>query len=453
MMKIIKTIKVTFFSILIGTSMTFATETEIESEKNISPVASHKDAKTLVDKVERIQNEIKRSHTEASVDTLRQLNKKFRELGDKEDQWEEVAKKINAHQWPSQNWKQTVGGYLFYPDNVNEILSSPYTDHLIKRIDMIWAFAISAKYNHPLGQYYLARTLDDIRSSYTTAHKPKFFNHLYKKSLTTLSSCQKHPDACYILGINYLDCSYKVGIFDFNSKKAFRLHEKAGDARNKLEALEVKRTCKKSFSPPSIQDYLLLAKEGYGPAYVKASDIAESFEEKLSYLKEAEKLDFLPALVEIGDLYKENEYFENAYKYYKKAGEKGISMGYVKISIMLLGDRELFPEYKKQLTNISQEDINNAIHYLSLAGKAKDPEGWNQLVSLYKDLYDFHKNENYNSMLRSSVEEGLRLGSSKAYHEAHTLFHDRFLDIINTYGPPPQDNLYQTIKEFLKRSY
>lgn len=452
-MQILKIIKITFFSALIGTSITFATETEIESKKNISPVTFHQDARTLVDEVERIQNEIKKNYAEARVDNLRQLNKKFRELDYKEDEWEQIAKKLYAYKWPEQNWEQTVGGYLFYPNNLNEILSSSYTEHLIKRIDMIWSFAIAAKYNHPLGQYYLAQTLDTIRSGYTNTDKPKFFIDLYEKSLKTLHLCQDHPDACYILGINHTDYSYKVGIYDFNPKKALEFHEKGEDPRNRLEALKVKRTCKKSFSPPSIQEYLTLAKEGYGPAYIEAAEIEKDFEKKLSYLQAAAKLDFSQALVEIGDLYEEKGDFENAFKYYKEAGEKGVSKGYVNISIMLLGDRELPSEYNKDLTKVSQENINKAKDYLTLAGKANDPEGWNQLTSLYKDLYDLHKDECYLSKIRSSIENGLRLGSSRAYHKAYTLFHADFSKIIQTYGSPPQDDLYKTIRRFLKRAY
>lgn len=463
-----------FVSMIIGGARVWSTEgMAIEDKENaLSHYNVVRDTILAIQVIADIQNEIKGAHKEVyegkSVATLRQLNKTFGKLRYSEESWENIAHQLNVYKWPEQNWKQSVGGHLFYPENVNDILASPFTISLVERIDMIWSFAISAKYHNPLGKYYLGWTPIRIRARYTDADRPQFLSNILRDSLNSLYQCQDHSDACYVLGVNltggfYQDQGAAFTYDEQNKLKIYkkvkdereaglRFYEKGNNLQNKLAALREKFYCRNDplVQQSMVDEYLLLAKEGCGAAYVEAAKlVGYNVDSAIFYLEEAVKLNFFQALIELGILYEEREDFENSIKYYKMGGEKGIGKGYAMISDILLGGDISFEKQVKNLPQVSEANISESIYYFTLAGKANEPEGWDQLAILYHNLYKIYKKEEYLASLASTLEKGVRMGSSCAYLQIHNLFIKSMERVVQAYGRPPQADLYKSIERFL----
>ena len=465
-------------SMIIGVGPSWSVERMNFADKENDPINSvpPQNTDTLMKNLVSIAGEIQEAHRKVykgeSVTRLHQASKAFQKLDYPQTDWQTIARQWNVYKWPGQDGKRTVGGHLFYPDNVNDLLSSRYTIGLLERIDMIWAFAIAARHQHPLGQYYLGWTLDRVRARYTKADRPEFLTSTLRDSLNTLYQCQDHPDACYVLGVNRTDCSYQGQgvIFDISEKKSIkiyekgiagrekglRFYEKGGTLQNRFAAL--KKRFYSSNDPmiqrPTADEYLVLAQEGYAPAYVEAFELMENnFNLEMYYLEEAVKLNFPQAFISMGLLYEGRKDFENAIKYYEEAGKKGVGKGYIKMSEMLSGGDLGLEKYAQNIPQISEENIQKIIHYLTLAGKADEPEGWNQLAYLYGNLYKVHHDKKYVKLLASVVEKGVRMRSDQAYAQVRDHFSKSMEDVVQTYGRPPQADLYKDIESFLNRPY
>jgi hypothetical protein len=443
--------KIIFLSFIFFNFESFSTDILIEGKENIPPISSSsKVFQSLpISEIKDIQREIEKSHQTANFKELLKVHAKFKELNYKESQWEEIAEQLKIYKWSNQNWRQTVGGHLFYPTNVPELLDSPYTEHLLKRTDMIWAFAIAAYYRHPLGQYYLAKTLNTIRSNYTDADRPKFFNELFKTSLTTLFSHLDHNDACYALGRSKVEYPY-IGD-DFIKVEPFDIFNKGTNFRNKLEAVY----CQDA-SLLYEEDYLKLGKQGCALAYREAAMCAQNIAEKEHLLQQSADLGYPSALIDLGHLYKKKEDHERAIKYYQDASEKGIAEGHIQYGICLVGDVvSNLEELKKDLSDISANIIEEATDRFALAGKSNNPRGWEYLFALKRELYKKTKSQALKKDFYDALVEGIKLGSDTAYHNMHLYFPKKnhpetFSSLVNTYGYPPQERLYKQIKSYWK---
>ncbi|WP_010301713.1 hypothetical protein [Candidatus Odyssella thessalonicensis] len=222
----------------------------------------------------------------------------------------------NPIKGPSQtDPRQIIGGHLFYPPDMNELLASYYTESLIERRDHIRGLIIATKYHSPVAEYYLTQKLAKIysRNYEDRAEEGKppvtFFDKHFKHALQELEQCTEHPDACLILGQNYALDDDTPGIVDDDDHKALQLFIRGGDARNKLEALILKQLDVRIFSEserPTIEDFLKLAEEeSYGPAYVEAAEMVKDPSKKIDYLTKAVDIcQFYPAYVDLGYVYR-----------------------------------------------------------------------------------------------------------------------------------------------------
>lgn len=246
--------------------------------------------------ITEFQGEIEKAHAQVNYKLLVETNKKFKALNYAPREWEEIARDLKAEKWGDQNWKDVVGGHLFYPKNTLDLLDSPHTAHLIKRSDMIWGLAIAGGYNHPLGQLHFAYALktsatDEYEDRLNDKEKEerRFIENLYQAARQTLEKCDSRPDACYVLGCGYSDYGHygPLRVWTFDSVKEAREYfgRPTTDPRNKLHELKVRDSFPAFFEeegvfPPVLQDYINLAKEkSYGPAYIEAARKADRAEE------------------------------------------------------------------------------------------------------------------------------------------------------------------------------
>lgn len=418
----------------------------IEDEKQIPSTSLKANLNTLKSKITKAQDK-------REISDLVTLNENFNALTYDKSEWQKQAERLQIEKWPNQTWKQSIGGHLFYPRQVDDYLSCPSTSHLIGRRDILWSFALASEHNHPLAQYHLARKLADLHAEDKGRALPALIDHLYRYSLDILEKCSHVPQACYIVASNYTFESPKVGMRPFDLQRALELHEagskqdSAAGYRNRLAVLVKKRIYPSSKEDtPGVKEYQSVGQ--YGPAYVRAGHLAEKSKEKEELFREAIKCNFPQAWLDLGCLYARDGQWEEAAKCYEEAGRSGVPRGYIVLSQDLIGDRTARYD-KMDLTKIGRPSLDRSIVYLKKAAEAGDVEGWEQLIGLYKELYDHFKNEEDFRELVHSLDYGIKLGSGYAYRQAHLMFPDRYEKFIAAYGPPYQQNLIDYVSQKL----
>lgn len=415
------------------------------------------------EKIKTVCEKIEESHKEADWVGIYNAFLSFHALKYPESEWQYLGEQLNAYKWPSQNtWKEVVGGQLFFPKKTLEWKDNIYESYHLKRIDNLWAFAIGAKFNHALSKYFLVRMLDEVRSDYTDAPQPKFFENLYRESFDDLKKCDDNSDSCYIIGINYVTYPYLSTTYvateedkDIsNSGEAIKWHEKGGDLKNKFQSLRVKAAAKALYSSPTADDYLSLAREGYMAAYVNALNLTEDFEERKKITSESLGQGYKYPLPQLNGNKKEVEVVR---KSYIKSGENNVPQAFVMLGISYVG--EIIHQFRRDridLKKVSPKEINTAIKAFTTAGKLKNQEGWNYLSSLYQELYEQNLlgEKEYREKILSSLEEGVKLGSAACYHKSFLHLPTKaFAFFVKHYGYPPQMELRDNIESFLKEKY
>lgn len=431
---------------LTSSSFSSLASSSTEDEKQIRSTSLKKKLDTLKSKITKAQDK-------REIYDLIKLNEKFNALAYDRSEWQKQAERSQLEKWPNQTWKQSVGSHLFYPHQVDDYLSCPSTSHLVGRRDILWSFALASEHNHPLAQYHLARKLDDLHAEHKGGARPALLDHLYRYSLDILEKCIHVPQACYVVASNYGFESPKVGVREFNLQRSLELHEAGGKQdspsgyRNRLAVLIKKRIYAASKEDiPGVKEYQSVGK--YGPAYVHAGHLAKKSKEKEKIFREAINCNFSQAYLDLGYLYAKEGKLEEAVKCYEEAGRLGVPRGYIVLSQDLIGDRTA--RYDKiELTKISRPSIDRSIVYLNKAAEAGDVEGWEQLIGLYKELYDHFKNEEDFRDLVASLDYGIKMGSSYAYRQARLMFPDRYEEFIAAYGPPYQQNLIDYVSQKL----
>ncbi|WP_032112561.1 hypothetical protein [Candidatus Paracaedibacter symbiosus] len=392
----------------------------------------------------------------------------WHQVREESNKWVQPPFSLTLYQWPCQaNDQEVIGGHLFYPPDLNKLLDSYYTKHLLQRNDFVAGLAIATKYHNSLATYYLTSTLDEMSLESTEKRKEDsdYFRSRYKHALEELEQCQDHPDAYYVLGENYAyGCKGGIFILGFNTFKAYELFEKGQTPRNKLAALQVRHRYIVDFPiPPTLEEYLTLAtkEEGYGLAYIKAADLVKDEERKLSYLQDAVKLAYYPALIEKGIYFEQKGCLKEAMEYYEEAGRNGVTYGYIQCG-ELVGGR--FPPLTlgskikyDELAALPEEKVNQARGYFEAAGKANDPEGWAYLAKycmtlLVPDALKGHKEheQEFRAQALMAIEQGVKLGSPDCFMMARG-FPEQYNALIKAYGPATYGSYYKHIeKTFLK---
>ncbi|OJW51207.1 MAG: hypothetical protein BGO67_12865 [Alphaproteobacteria bacterium 41-28] len=429
---------------------------EIKKDSKSLKKARLNEEESLANEILSISRQIQKAHRKADAGKIYKAYKRFMKLDYEPEHWQSVGNMLKPYQWPSQkDWKEIIGAHLFHPSSAIECEESPCYQYLLKLKVALWAFAIGAKFKHPVSLYYLAKEIDEIRFSYSDADKPEFFTRSYADAFADLEKCQDNADACYILGRAYQTYPYRGE--EFEPEKAYELFKKGDSLRNKFQMLETTRHYQSNLTPPSMKDYCALGNQGYGPASIQAARLAQDFKGKLKILKETSRQGYAPALLEIAYLYEEEKEVEKARKYYLKAGEKEVSQAYIDMGQSFVGDVMMnSKEFRKDLKTLSQKDIDQAVHYFTLAGEKGNPKGWDYLIMLYVDLYGERsltkqKKKDITRKIFQTIQKGIAVGSARAYHMAFVHFRPSFEILVKKYGPAPQEKLYVTMESFLNK--
>jgi len=417
----------------------------------------HRSSPPLEKKIDKLVSAVNEAQKERRIGDLLSLGEEFDRLDYSSGEWKKQAKRLNVEDWPHQNnqWKEKVGSHLFYPSRIDYYLSSQSTRHLAGRRDVLWSLAISACYRNPLAQYHLARRLDELHNEHSPVLRPDSIQNLYMYALDILEKSPHVPWACYILGQNYSSESSKVGLREFNLDRALEFHKEGSKhdspaGHHNRVALLVKKTLYSSpeFSVPVKKDYLSIDK--YGPAYVHAAYLSKKDKNKQNLLQKAAELGFPHAYLDLGFFYENRGMTKEAWEQYEKAGNAGVTRGYVLLSHRLIGDLTGRYETSVDLSKVSPEDLKRSVNYLKMAGKDGDVEGWEQLIGLYKRQYEHFKSKEDFEKLLSVLEKAFKMGSSYAYRQARIMFPNRYEHFIALYGPPTQSGILDYINQKIK---
>ncbi len=419
-MVILKSFLFLMYAFLITTSSK-ATHSEELDAKNFT-------SSPIISAVQNLYNEIKQSQKNADIHHIKIAYKKFKEITYTPDQWKDIAAQFKAHKWPAQTtWQEAVGGHLFYPTNIDELMESPYRKHLSKRGDMVWSLIMAAKFNHTLGEYHLAYILDKAHTAFIIGKKPKIIQTLYTKAFDDLKK-ENTSEAFYILARNYTDCSYKVGVLEFNIENALALHTKGTDACNKFYSLMLRDKYSLIEGEPTLGEYEKIA-ENYLPTYLYLADKVEDFEIKLKYLEKAIGLNYVDAFYKLSDLYHEQDNLIEAKNVLIKAKEAGHNGAYMRIAKLILGKREGLA-FNKDVKQLSSHALIEAEKALEGAIIANDSRGLEYLAVL---KYQQDKKE----QMVNFLEKGVKLGSVASYQlAAKILTPDSFSRLVKRYGDP-----------------
>ncbi len=379
--------------------------------------------------VEQILAEVNDAYTSADTSKLRVAYNHFKKVDLPEGIWQAYATQLKAESWPAQTtWKERVGAQVFFPFQALEWVDCPYRSHLVQRGDVIWGCYISAQFNHPLGKYLFAETLEKLN-----APEPVIKSY-YQRAISDLKQRLDHPDACYFLGKGLEDFPYPTLVYDTAKtftcdSPLFSYHP--DHLRNKYYDLDGKEQL-------TLSNCLDLACAGHYPAYLKAGELTQVVE-KEEILKEAAAKRYSPALLELGYLYKKQGKGAQAEQCFMQAADHGLATGHIELGKLLIGDPK-----KVVINGISKEILEKAENHFREAGIAKDPKGWQALIDLLEKRLAFaleQKNqEDYNlqwGKLAFAIEDGLKLGLKRAFTKAQDYIDEPDLKkLTKIYGYP-----------------
>jgi hypothetical protein len=485
-MSSLKRICVVAFTIIGASPLWGAESVAMENKENCSPDSIiYKKENTLKKHITAIAGDIKKAHEEADVKKILQSYQAFKKLKTKDIEWEALGQTLRVTKWPSQaNWKEAVGGDLFFPKKVIDWEVTSTEAYRLERIDTIWALVIGAKFQHPFSTYYLARILDNIHSNYTDAEKPDLFLDLYSKAFRNLKQYQEISDTCYMLGRSHFSTGALLDRLDH--ARSMKYHSKGKSLKDQYQILIIRGLYDKIYTPPVSEDYLDLARKGHQLAYLEAARLLKEVDKKLGVLNEAVGNGYVSALIGIGEIYESlykkspstkkhdtniEALLQNAREHYQKAGKQGVSEGYIRLGKTYVGDIIFDNSYelKEKFNSLPLETIENAVLCFKQAGEMHNPQGWDYLAQLYHNLYQQAESEArkmgynlsgewdkkkdiYSQQVYEFLQKGIALGSQSAYDMAYRIFSpEAFKEIYIKYGPAPQEKSFrEAIEKFLQ---
>ena len=427
-----------------------------EEEKGLisihSPPPAHHQVcqpqKDLTEELRHIQALIDQSHKESNTSKIMEAYCAFVDLPEySEDQWQQIANSRKAIRWPSQKTaRDVVGGDLFYPRAlVNDYMDSLTTKDLMNNGDMVKTFLYAAKFGHSLGKFYFPKVLREINSS-CSDNLPFYFCKLATEAIKELET-SSDPDACYVVADSYETAYLYLPDLHFDIKKTFLFHQRATDPKNQLGILYLRKMMMsfKYLGEPSVQDFLDFGRQyNYGPAFMEAVDLfnEESEDNKIQYLQEAISMGYNKALIRLGDIYQDMGEDELAKNCFKRAGEKGIALGYLEEAYCILG--QYAPSGNKldnQLSELSPEQIQEVLELFKKAGDLGHPKGVEYLttINLYlfeeaEEANDEAKMNKYNREMWHACLKGIQMGNPYSYYLIEDLFPENYEAIVEEYG-------------------
>ena len=413
----------------------------------------------MTEELRHIQALIDQSHKESNTSKIMDAYCAFVDLPEyPEDQWQQIANSRKAIPWPSQKTaRDVVGGDLFYPRAlVNDYMDSLTTEDLMNNGDMVQAFLYAAKFGHSLGKFYFPKVLRAINSS-CGDDLPFYFYGLATEAIKELET-SSDPDACYVVADSYETAYLYLPDIHFEPEKAIAFYQKATDPKNQLSLLSLRkywRDVEYLGGKPSPEDFLKFGRQhNYGPAFMEAVDLfnEEPEDNKIKYLQEAIDRGYNKALIRLGDLYQKIGEEELAKNCFKRAGEKGIALGYLEEAYCILG--QYAPSGNKLdnlLSELSAEQIQEALDLFKKAGELGNPNGVEYVttINLYlfeeaEEANDEAKMNTYNREMWHACLKGVQMGNRYSYYLIEDLFPERYEPIVKKYGYglSPQDPLF-----------
>ena len=273
--------------------------------------------------------------------SLLKTYKDFQSLEYSKKQWQQLAEKWQVYHWPLQKGAQeALGGYLFFPTKLLKWEDQGCREDVCershhRRIDTLWSLALAAKLNHSLAKLHLVETFHHIwlEDHWTGFKKSPIYEEPFVQALQELYQCKDNPETYYALGCSLRNIPIDVikEAIEFEkenidvSKESLRLFSEGaekGDLRSQYEVLASQD------SLPSITEkYLVLARKGYKPAFLKAALKMQSLNQ-LKVLEEGVSNDYAPLLINLANYHKDSN-IERVREYYQQAAEKGISRAYI----------------------------------------------------------------------------------------------------------------------------
>lgn len=420
---------------------------EVDSPPALSPPSApsanlQPDFKSIDD----IHALITTAYSKAEWKDLKSAYDIFAKLSLSEETWGSYAEQHKIdYRWPSQTtWKEQVGAHLFFHPQTLDWFDCPYRNHLLKRFDIIWGFAINAKLKDPRGKYLLCNTLQKIRRHRKYAEVPiltEFFEGYFGNAIQELKSYEDDPDACYLLGCGITEDFFTcISRYDetLSAHDLFRRHP--DHLRNKYHALT------SASQESTMEDFLMLAQRGYSRAYSDVIEFLDNIEDtilKENILKEIFEKEHDPTLLlDRGYLlYDEPEDNDKAKELqasiFRQVTEKyRIATGYIELGILRIEANH----FTKETADLFRK-----------AGETHDPRGWEYLIKFWEEKYKISKAKADKDNLSASIKEGMRVGLPYAYSQAQHYFSPEFfLELIRMYGAPLQGDIrinWSTSKE------
>lgn len=457
--------KTTILSWIFLTLVSYSAESELKSGGGHDAHAGSSASQTslastaLGIEIESVSQLVQKGLQEGDAQKIVEAHHRFTSLEFEPQNWERIGQQLKICKWSSQeSWRDSVGGHLFFP---TEVFAWELTDieryHLWRR-DTIMSLAFGARYKNPICMYYLAKVLDTVHTKSTDAPLAAFIGDLYETALSILKLHEGNVDACYVMGRSYSDGS-GVLLSKFNPKLALLWHEKGSqNLKNRYGILHVKSIYKAVFTPPSADDFLKCAREGFPIAYFDAASLQVTFEKKVPILDEAISQRFVPAFVELGLLHEGRSRRTNnaedltmARNLYKRAGESGLVAGFVQWG-KTFTDNITFDSsigLRKNVQSLSSEQKTQVEIAFQKALIGHHPEGCDYLGEF---VYILHQNESdaenkrrLANVLYHALEEGIKLGSVLAYEKVKRYYKDQLQALIDKYGPAPQEAAFKSL--------
>ena len=441
---------------------------------------------SLEDEINNINNSIVKVHNtfigikelknvsfgSAGVTELKNLSWKFDKLTinpNYEGEWETYVEKNGIYKWPRQTVKQAVGGNLFYPKEVvGWVEDAIFMNHLLERKDVLWSFAIAARYKDPRGMLHLFSALHKIWTDNYFKDSPDYYGILNKKAQEKLELATDSPEVLYILGDGYITVGACFG-FDLKKSEHYfnQILESTSKADDKLKAkaeiqlLRMKATYRKAYEAieaPNVEDFRKVAvKYRCGRALATASNFIEDDREKEALLTEAiEMYHYIPAYIKRGILRKRDQHLL-AEQDFVEAGKNGMTIGFIKAGSLLLRTGETTPDEKSLkdlLKKYSKEEvqilINKVSTYFIEALDRGEPLAADYLASLHGSWHKLTKEKGSISYYAQAVEKGLNLGSASAYNRIDCFKEKKRAALSQNHGKAPHKDLWKEIKAFIE---
>lgn len=210
------------------------------------------------------------------------------------------AKRLSIDKWPHQSWKQALGSWLFFPQELEDLYDP--TISIYGRSYNQYSLAYSAYYRNPLAYYHLSKLVESYNLSEEDEEDSmvKLEGYFYQKAVTYLESVRTYEDN----KIETEPFEYARGLLEkylgeSDGKSWFKQGHKRGD--------------------PRATYYLALS--------------SDEKEKKINLYKQANKRGCKKALLKIAS---NSTNPQVAFNKYAKAGKKGIAEGYYHTGNMIL---------------------------------------------------------------------------------------------------------------------